>query len=84
MKLTNQIKLIHFMYELLVLYFAHSIGHTITRNSNDLHSINTAQIMKFSIKDFFSKCADLVTVYEKVLNEKLQLFVQCIFQFSIS
>ena len=37
----------------------------------------TAQKMKFSIKDFFSKCdqiqfpADLVTFVEKILNGKL-------------
>ena len=36
----------------------------------------TAQKMKFSIKDFFSKCdlfpADLVTFTEEILNEKLR------------
>ena len=36
---------------------------------------NTAQKMKFSIKDFLSKCdqftADLVTFTKKILNEKL-------------
>ena len=31
----------------------------------------TAQKMKFSIKDFFSKSSDLVTFTEKVLNGKL-------------
>ena len=30
---------------------------------------NTAQKMKFSIKDFFSKC-DLVTFTEEILNGK--------------
>ena len=32
---------------------------------------NTTQKMKFSIKDFFSKCADLVKFTEEKLNEKL-------------
>ena len=32
---------------------------------------NTTQKMKFSIKDFFSKCADLVKFSEEKLNEKL-------------
>ena len=54
MQLTNQTKFIHLLQELLVSYFLHSVGRTITRSSNDLHSINTAQKMKFSIKDFFS------------------------------
>ena len=42
--------------------------------------------MKFSIKDFFSKClpnpqetADLVTFTEEILNGKLQFFVQCMY-----
>ena len=39
----------------------------------------TAQKMKFSIKDFFSKCfpqetADLVTFTEEILNGKLYFF----------
>ena len=35
--------------------------------------VNTAQKMKFSIKDFFSKCetADLVKFFEEILNGKL-------------
>ena len=39
---------------------------------------NTAQKMKFPIKDFFSKCdqktADLVTFTEEILNGKLHFF----------
>ena len=31
----------------------------------------TAQKIKFSIKDFVSKCADLVTFAEEIVNEKL-------------
>ena len=44
--------------------------------------IHTEQKMKFSIKDFSSKCdeisstADLVTFTEEILNEKLYFFVQ--------
>ena len=30
--------------------------------------------MKFSIRDFFSKCADLVTFTEETLNGKLHFF----------
>ena len=35
--------------------------------------------MKFSIRDFLSKCdhADLVTFSEEILNGKLHFFVQC-------
>ena len=38
---------------------------------------NTAQKMKFSIKDFFSKyeTVDLVTFTEEIPNGKLQFFV---------
>ena len=41
--------------------------------------------MKFSIKDFFSKCdqirrkQDLLTFTEKILNRKLHFFVKCPF-----
>ena len=40
---------------------------------------NTAQKIKFSIRDFLSKCdhADLVTFSEEILNGKLHFFVQC-------
>ena len=31
----------------------------------------TAREMKFSIKDFFSKCANLVTFTEEILDGKL-------------
>ena len=34
-------------------------------------SKSTAQKMKFLIKDFFSKCADLVTFTEEIFNGKL-------------
>ena len=40
--------------------------------------LNTAQNMKFSFKDFFTKCdqirrkLDLVTFTEEILNEKLR------------
>ena len=46
-------------------------------------TVHTAQKMKFSIKDFFSKCdqiqetANSVTFTKKTLNEKLYFFVQC-------
>ena len=33
--------------------------------------MHTAQKMKFFIEDFFSKCADLDTFTEEILNEKL-------------
>ena len=33
--------------------------------------INTTQKMKFSIKDFFSKCDQCVTFTEEILNGKL-------------
>ena len=40
----------------------------------------TAQKLKFSIKDFFSKCdqicQDLVTFTEEMLNEKFHFFAQ--------
>ena len=43
--------------------------------------VDTAQEMRFSIKDFFSKCdqkpkfpADLVTFTEEILNRKLHFF----------
>ena len=40
---------------------------------------NTAQKMKFSIKDFFSKfAADLVTFTEEILNGKLQFLCSVI------
>ena len=47
-----------------------------TFSENRYQSISyTAQKMKFSIKDFFSKCdqipADLVTFTEEILNGKL-------------
>ena len=46
-----------------------------------LFTFTTAQKMKFSIKDFFSKCekktADLVTFNGAILNGKLHFFVQC-------
>ena len=35
----------------------------------------TAQKMKISIKDFFSKC-DHITFTEEILNGKLHIFVQ--------
>ena len=42
----------------------------------------TAQKMKFSIKDFFSKCdqiiVDLATFTEEISNGKLHFFVQCL------
>ena len=45
---------------------------------------NTAQKMKFTFKDFFSKCnqisnspADLVTITEEILSGKLYFFMQC-------
>ena len=45
----------------------------------------TAQKMKFSIEDFFSKCdqicnfpADLVTFTEEIVNGKLHFFEQCV------
>ena len=41
----------------------------------------TAQKMKFSIKDFFSKCDQIRSVLKKfteeILNGKLHFFVQC-------
>ena len=37
---------------------------------------NTVQKMKFSIMDFISKTADLVTFTERILNRKLLFFVQ--------
>ena len=40
----------------------------------DLLLNNTAQKMKFSIKDFFSKCQEFT---EEILDEKLHFFVQC-------
>ena len=45
----------------------------------------TVQKMKFSIKDFFSKCDQihwklLVTFKEEVLNGKLHLFVQLVYK----
>ena len=49
------------------------------------HGNSTAQKMKFSIKDFFSKRdqirrkQDLVAFTEKILNVKLHFFTQCIF-----
>ena len=49
----------------------------INKNTNDI-----AQKMKFSIKDFFSKCdqifpVDLAIFTEEILNGKLHFFVQC-------
>ena len=46
-------------------------------NNKWVNANNTAQKMKFSIQDFFSKCdqirrpADLVTFTEEILNGKL-------------
>ena len=37
---------------------------------------HTVQKLKFSILDFFSKTADLVTFTEGILNRKLHIFVQ--------
>ena len=49
--------------------------------------ISTAQKMKFSIKDFFSKCdqirrktADLVTFTEQILNDKLHFLCSALLQ----
>ena len=43
----------------------------------------TAQKMKLSIKDFFSKCdqilADLATFTEEILNEKLHFFCSALY-----
>ena len=47
------------------------------------HLSDTAQKMKFSIKDFFSKCDQIpdyqITFTEEILNGKLHFFVQCNF-----
>ena len=45
--------------------------------------IVTAQKMKFSIKDFFSKCDQTrrklrITFTEEILNEKVHFSVQCV------
>ena len=44
------------------------------------HCTDTVQNMKFSIKDFYSKCdqeiADLVTFTKEILNGKLLFFLQ--------
>ena len=37
---------------------------------------NTARKLKLSIKDFFSKCDQIVIFTEKMLNGKLHFFVQ--------
>ena len=42
-------------------------------NEFDALQSNTAQKMKFSIKDFFTFTVDLVTFTEKILNGKLHL-----------
>ena len=45
------------------------------------HLSDTAQKMKFSIKDFFSKCdqiPDLVTFTEEILNGKLHFLCSVI------
>ena len=42
---------------------------------------NTVQKMKFSIKDFISKTADLVTFTERILNRKLHFLCNVCFSF---
>ena len=48
-------------------------------SNHDITTTNTAQKMKFSIKDSFSKCdqipPDLVTFTEEILNGKLLFFL---------
>ena len=52
------------------------------KNKQTKKSAHTAQKIKFSIKEFFSKCdqtrfpAELVTLTEEILNGKLQCLVQ--------
>ena len=57
-------------------------------NRRILFNVFTAQKMKFSITDFFSKCdmwlnqqetADLVTFAEEILNEKLHFFCAVVY-----
>ena len=51
----------------------------ITGNKLKLKSL-TAQKIKFSIKDFFSKCDQIWFEHftEEILNPKLHFFVQCL------
>ena len=78
----HQLLLVHYYPTKIFQYFQGNQKITLGRNA----SVSTAQKITFSIKDFFSKCAqetaDLVTFTKEILNGKLHFFMQCRFLIS--